>query len=141
MHFFNANPVICIYLTVSFAVFHYCTITWHFRSEHLVTLDYQTLLQKSRNMSIGRKRAIWKSRHQHLSISIGIAVGIGIGITKMFLPFQSFLSKTFPRSFWEFQLLFKAVILPLAPASEEGNSTVDVISEVLKTRKDESCSL
>ena len=43
------------------------------------------------------------------------------------------------KAFWKFQLQFQQN--PLAPASKERKSTVDVISGVLKTRKAESCSL
>ena len=103
---------------------------------------------------------IWKSRHGHLGISIGIDVGIGIGIVNIFLLFEAllfafrsfllsktsmlkFFSKTlasFPESVCccSEQLFCRDVV---APASEERNSAMYVISGVLKTRKAESCSL
>ena len=102
-----------------------------------------------------------KSRHRHLGISIGIDVGIGIGIAKKKIFFlQSFyiclskflmkktsMVKSFsstlahlPGSFNHcLEQLFCRNLLALA--SEERNSTVDVISGVLKTRKAYSCIL
>ena len=72
--------------------------------------------------------AIWKSRHQHLDISIDIDVGIGIGIAKNVSFLAKFLFLTFEVSYeenmygevlfkypctpsWEFQALFRAIIL------------------------------
>ena len=99
--------------------------------------------------------AIWKS--PHLGISTGIDVGIGIGISKIFFVLRSYhfclsrylmkktsmvksfsstlayLLESFSRSY--------SVENPSAPASEERNSTVNVISGVLKTFTAESCIL
>ena len=87
-------------------------------------------------------RAIWKSLHRHLGISIGTDVGNGIGITKNLFCLAKSL-------FLQFEVLYEenihgvsgdvyssySVENPLTPASEKRNSTVDVISGVLKTRK------
>ena len=106
------------------------------------------------------RTAIWKSRHQHLGIIIGIDVGIGIGIAKKFFFLTEFLFLPFEVPYEENiygEVLFKYPCTPswsfnrcleqlfcrnlLALASEERNSTVDVISGVLKTLTTESCIL
>ena len=95
--------------------------------------------------------ANWKSRHQHHGISIGI--NVGIDISNFYFCLSKFLMKksSLVKSFWStlahlsrsfsrcLEQLFCRNLLALA--SEERNSTVDVISGVLKTLTAESCIL
>ena len=100
---------------------------------------------------------IWISRDRHLGISIGIDVGISIGIAKKifclaklfffclfsYIMKKTYMIKSFSSTLAHIPGSFRRCVVQLfeAPASEERNSKVDVISGVLKTLKAESCIL
>ena len=83
------------------------------------------------------------------NLGIGIDIVISLPFEALIFTFRSFLwSKTsMVKSFSYTLASFPGIVWcysaekSLAPASEERNSAMDVISGVLKTRKAESCSL
>ena len=127
-----------IYLWINSLKFYvfcfYCMLSWRLSKLLepscivLAFISHKAFLKtKVWNWGLELVSAIWKSRHRHLGISIGIDVGIGIGIAKkfclansLFLPFEvlyeeniysGVLFKYVCWPSWEFQTMFRAVIL------------------------------